>query len=161
MIINSLSSNLLETKMWIGGFNLCWDSNKSPYPPFWSQSGFDFIMGAAYWPAAFLSYFSLWIWYETKIQLTNTKIKMSKTNRRMIRAINYCGCGSFPPCKAKILASAISQLLEQDEKGLIYNVKQNIGRVVENRMKQEYQFKILIQYINWCPLLKPLGIARF
>ena len=85
--------------------------------------------------------------YETQIQLTNTKIKMSKRSR-LTRAINYCGCGSFPPCKAKILASAISQLLEQDEIGLIYNVKQNIGRVVENRMMQEYQFKILIQYIN-------------
>ena len=35
-----------------------------------------------------------------------------------------------------------------DEKGLIYNVNQNIGRVVENRIKQEYQSKILIQYIN-------------
>ena len=75
--------------------------------------------------------------------------------------IRYGGCGSFPPCKAKILASAISQLLEQDEKGLIYNVKQNIGRVVENRMKQECQSKILTQYINCCLLLKPVGIARF
>ena len=147
-------------QMRIGGFNLCWDSDKSPHPLFWPQSGFDFIVGAAYYTAVFPSHFSLCIWYETQIKLTNAKIKMSKTTH-LFMAIYYCGCGSFPPCKAKILASAISQLLEQDEKGLIYNVKQNIGRVVENRMMQEYQFKILIQYINWCPLLKPLGIARF
>ena len=91
----------------------------------------------------------------------NTKIKMSKTSR-MIRtwSINYCGCGTFLPCKAKILASAISQLLEQDEKGLIYNVNQNIGRVDENRMKQGAPWIQGIMIIMWFALAWEMGFCQ-
>ena len=52
-------------------------------PYFWIwESALPFVL--ANYPAVFLSYFSLWICYET--QLTNTKIKISKTSR-LSRAI--------------------------------------------------------------------------
>ena len=75
-------------------------------------------------------------------------------------SINYCGCGTFLPCKAKILASAISQLLEQDKKGLIYNVNQNIGRVVENRMNQGAHWIQGIMIIMWFALAWEMGFCQ-